>query len=86
MTEGGARPRITRFPSMPMLDSSALLAVHYDPHKKELRATFRDNRRTYIYEGVEPEEYTALMAAESRGAWFNTHIKERHPFREVRRH
>jgi hypothetical protein len=68
---------------MPLLDSAALASVSYDETKRALRATFRDNRRTYIYEGVPPEEYTALMAAESRGAWFNAHIRDRYRFREV---
>jgi hypothetical protein len=69
---------------MPALDSEALLAVHYDAERRMLRATFRENRRTYEYEGVTAAEYAALMAAESKGAWFNTHIRDRHPFREVR--
>ncbi|HEY8949250.1 MAG TPA: KTSC domain-containing protein [Rhizomicrobium sp.] len=42
---------------MPALDSSALLAVHYDYGRKVLRATFRDSRRTYDYFNVSPKEY-----------------------------
>ena len=68
---------------MPVLDSTALAAVSYDETARTLRATFRDNRRTYVYEGVPREEYAALMAAESRGAWFNAHIRDRYRFREV---
>ncbi|HEY1631918.1 MAG TPA: KTSC domain-containing protein [Rhizomicrobium sp.] len=68
---------------MPALQSDALLAVRYDAKRHALRATFRDNRRTYVYDGVTQAEYDALLAADSKGAWFNTHIKPNHPYREV---
>lgn len=68
---------------MPLLDSAALLAVHYNPRRRELTATFRDNRRTYVYMSVPQAEYNALMRAQSRGAWFNAHIRDHYPFREV---
>jgi KTSC domain-containing protein len=70
---------------MPVLDSEALLAVHYDAKRRRLRATFRESRRTYEYDGVTEAEYAALLAAPSRGAWFNQHIKPRHPCRQVGR-
>ncbi len=68
---------------MPYLESSALVSVWYDAKRRALRATFRDTGRTYIYEDVAPEEYDALMAAESKGAWFNLHIRDSHSYREV---
>jgi len=69
---------------MPALDSEALSFVRYDEKKRELFAIFRGHRpRRYIYEGVSPEEYAALMHAGSQGAWFNTHIRDKHRFREV---
>ena len=68
---------------MPLLDSEALLAVRYDERRRVLRATFRENRRTYDYFDVSPEEYSALISAPSRGAWFNAHIRDCHSFREV---
>lgn len=69
---------------MPELDSDALSFVRYDARSQTLFATFRGRqRRSYIYEGVTPQEYKALMAADSKGAWFNTHIRHSHPFREV---
>jgi hypothetical protein len=69
---------------MPALDSEALSYVRYDPKAQTLFAAFRGRRRRkYVYEGVPPNEYEALMAAESKGAWFNAHIRDRYPFREV---
>ena len=70
---------------MPALDSEALSFVRYDEKKRELFAIFRGHKsRRYIYEGVSPEEYAALMQADSQGVWFNTHIRDRHKFREIR--
>jgi KTSC domain len=68
---------------MPALDSSALAAVHYDERRRTLRAMFRGSGRTYVYDDVTPREYAALMAAESKGAWFNAHIRDSHTFHEV---
>ena len=68
---------------MPVLDSAALAAVWYDQNRRALRATFRESERTYVYDGVPPEEYAALMQAGSRGAYFNAHIRDRYPFHEV---
>jgi len=69
---------------MPALDSSALLAVHYDYGRKVLRATFRDSRRTYDYFNVSPREYAEFLEAKSKGAWFNARIRDHHRFEEVK--
>lgn len=69
---------------MPALDSEALAYVRYDAETRTLFAAFRGRRRrAYVYDGVPPEDYAALMAAESKGAWFNAHMRDRYPFREV---
>lgn len=69
---------------MPALASDALSFVRYDETSRTLFAVFRGRRRrSYVYDGVPPEEYEALMRAESKGAWFNAHIRDRYPFREV---
>ena len=69
---------------MPALDSEALSFVRYNEKTRELFAIFRGRRqRRYVYDGVAPEEYAELMQANSKGAWFNAHIRDRHKFREV---
>ncbi|HWA92033.1 MAG TPA: KTSC domain-containing protein [Rhizomicrobium sp.] len=68
---------------MPALESDALSYVRYDAKARTLFATFRGRRRSYVYDGVPPKTYEALMAAPSKGAWFNAHIRDRYPFREV---
>jgi hypothetical protein len=69
---------------MPVLESEALSFVRYDAKTRTLFAAFRGRkRRRYIYENVPPGEYTRLMKAESKGAWFNAHIRDHYKFREV---
>ncbi|HEY4124473.1 MAG TPA: KTSC domain-containing protein [Rhizomicrobium sp.] len=68
---------------MPVLDSSALTAVHYDDAHARLRATFRETGKTYIYENVPRAVYDALLAAESAGAFFNANIRDSYSFREA---
>jgi KTSC domain-containing protein len=67
---------------MVAVDSAALKSLWYDKKNRTLRVTFR-NERAYLYEGVMPHEYEALMAAGSKGAWFNHHIRDIHPVREI---
>jgi hypothetical protein len=68
---------------MPALESSALSYVRYDEARRTLFVVFRDTWRKYVYEDVSADEYAALMAAESKGAWFNAHIRDSHRFHEA---
>lgn len=67
---------------MPMLESEALSSVHYDALRERLRATFRESGRTYDFFGVSRADYAALIRAEFKVAWFNSHIRDHYPFRE----
>jgi len=68
---------------MPYVQSSALTQVSYDETAHTLRATFRDSHRTYVYQDVPLELYDGLIAAGSLGGYFNAHIRDHFPFREV---
>jgi hypothetical protein len=68
---------------MAYVQSSALEEVSYDEAAHTLCATFRESGRTYIYEGVPQEVYDSLLFADSLGAYFNTHVRDCFPFREV---
>ena len=68
---------------MPFLQSAALKAVFYDEIRHTLRATFRETNKTYVYEGVPQELYDRLLFADSIGAFFNRHIRDRFRFREL---
>jgi hypothetical protein len=68
---------------VPCLQSTALRSVSYDEASRALRATFRESGRTYVYQGVPPELYDALLFADSIGAFFNAHIRDRFAYREA---
>jgi hypothetical protein len=68
---------------MAIADSEAISSVQYDALRERLRATLRETGRTYEYYGVSSADYAALMRAESKGDWFNAHIRDHFPFREL---
>jgi hypothetical protein len=68
---------------MAYVQSSALEEVSYDEAAHTLCATFRESGRTYVYEGVPQEVYDGLIFSDSLGAYFNAHIRDQYPFREI---
>ena len=71
------------FRGMPYVQSSALEQISYDEGAHTLCATFRETGRTYIYEDVPQEVYDGLLFADSLGAYFNSHIRDHFPYREI---
>ena len=63
-------------PEMHAVDSSAIEAVGYDPAARKLHVRFKDTG-LYVYSGVEEGIAAALLAAESKGTYFNQEIKPR---------
>jgi hypothetical protein len=61
---------------MPSLEGSPFEAIYYSEPRHELVTRFREIRSAYVYEGVPPEEYEALVNADSVGRYFNTHIRD----------
>jgi hypothetical protein len=68
---------------MPYVQSSALEMVCYDEETHTLRATFRESRRTFIYEDVPQEVYDAMIFSDSLGRFFNAHIRDHFPHWEI---
>ena len=66
-------PRPGHRPSLMPVQSSYLLAVGYDPKHQLLEVAFR-NGSVYQYFGIPENEYQGLMAAPSKGRYFNAHI------------
>ncbi len=64
---------------MPSLEGSPFEAIYYSEPRHELLACFREIGSTYVYEGVPPEEYEALLNADSVGRYFNNHIRDQFP-------
>ncbi|PRX49196.1 KTSC domain-containing protein [Prauserella shujinwangii] len=61
------------------VDSSVLRSVGHDPAHRVLEVEFR-NDRVYRYLGVEHAVYTELMAAASKGRYFNRFVRDRYPY------
>lgn len=68
---------------MVYVQSTALEQVAYDPKAHILLAKFRASGRTYAYREVPQELYDGLLFADSLGAYFNAHIRDRFAFEEV---
>jgi len=67
---------------MPSVESSVMSYVHYDEDTAELDITFRSGK-VYRYSDVPLPIYVDLLDAESKGEFFNRHIKDAFHFVEV---
>lgn len=57
------------------VDSTLLFWVAYSPHEQRLRLKFRSGE-IYDYLQVPETVYQALVGAESKGRYFNHHIRD----------
>ena len=60
------------------VESTALVRVSYDAAAQRLAVEFRD-RTIHQYRGVPAELHAGLLAAESKGKFFNAAIRNRFP-------
>lgn len=63
--------------------SSVIAEIRYDDEKEFLEVVFHTGRR-YGYLDVPPEEYDALIHADSIGRYFNQEIRTRYPVLRAR--
>lgn len=63
--------------------SDVLSSVGYDPTTAVLEVAFR-NGSVYEYLDVSPDRYAALLAATSKGRFFNAHLRTAFRCRRVR--
>jgi hypothetical protein len=66
------------------MPSTAIRNIVYDATGKRLLVTFVTGRK-YIYEDVPPDVHAAFRAAPSKGRFFNTEIRDRYAYQEVKR-
>lgn len=64
------------------MPSSVIHSHIYAPEEQLLSISFTTGRR-YVYFGVSAEEVRRFRAAMSKGAYFNAHIRDRYPYREI---
>jgi hypothetical protein len=61
------------------MPSSVIHSFDYDPSARELTITFVSGK-VYVYLDVPPMIHSALERASSRGAFFNSFIRDRYAF------
>lgn len=66
-----------------LVDSSTLLRVGYAKDSGILELTFVGGR-VYQYLDVPPRIHAGLMRAESKGRYFNRHVRPRFAYRRLR--
>jgi hypothetical protein len=59
------------------VDSTTFSHVGYDPAAQQLTVVFRESGDTYVYRGVGADVYQGLLAADSIGAYYHEHIRDR---------
>ena len=64
-------------------ESSVISDVEYWPKVKELFIHFRKTDKLYAYQNVPASIYSDLLHADSRGKFFNQHIKTKFEFVDV---
>jgi hypothetical protein len=64
------------------MPSTVIKRFDYRPETSELEVLFVTGRR-YLYADVPPEEAEAFRAAFTKGSYFNRHIRECYPCREL---
>jgi hypothetical protein len=59
------------------VDSSSIASIGYEAARRELEIEFRESGNVYRYFDVPEEEYVAILAADSKGTYFNKVFRER---------
>jgi hypothetical protein len=63
-------------PDMTFVDSSTIEAIGYDSESRELHIQFVGSG-LYVYLDVDQETYDGLLAADSKGGFFNREVRAR---------
>jgi hypothetical protein len=64
------------------MPSTVIRRFEYSPELCELKVEFVTGRR-YIYSGVPADEAERMRGAFAKGSYFNRHIRDKYPFREL---
>jgi len=68
---------------MPVVESEAILRVHYEAANSTMSVVFRTGRH-YEFFDVPQDEYERFLASPSKGEYFNRHIRDRYRYRKVK--
>jgi KTSC domain len=59
------------------VESSSIASIGYAPQQRVLELEFRQSSEVYQYFDVPAQEYTAFLAADSKGTYLNQQFKPR---------
>lgn len=68
---------------MARVDSTSIHSVGYDEAARVLYVEFVGREAAYVYFGVEPRVHRELLAAESKGGYFNRRIRPCYAWRRL---
>ena len=60
-----------------LVESSSIASIGYAPQERVLELKFRQSGEIYQYFGVPGGEYSAFLAADSKGTYLNRYFKPR---------
>ena len=73
-----ARPESARFENAEsQIESSSIASIGYAPQERVLELESRQSGEVYQYFDVPAEEYTACLAADSKGTYVNQQLESR---------
>ena len=68
---------------MQELHSTAIKRIYYSARRRELYVAFHSGR-VYVYLDVSQEEYDRFLAGPPLGQYFNSRIRDRYRYRELK--
>jgi hypothetical protein len=64
------------------VDSTAISEIDYDTDRAKLLVRFASGER-YVYVGVPAEDCRSFVEADSKGRFFQLHVRDRYPFNRL---
>lgn len=64
------------------VDSTAISEIDYDAGRAKLLVRFMSGER-YVYVGVPGEVHRSFLEADSKGRFFQLHVRDRYPFNKL---
>lgn len=64
------------------VDSTAISEIDYDAGRAKLLVRFMSGER-YVYVGVPGEVHRSFLEADSKGRFFQLHVRDRYPFNRL---